>query len=113
MCSPSSENTEEKHEHLLEALEILTEAVNIADATLNEVQSVSSLPELRNLSLPVQREAVEVKLMLADLMVDMFVQFSAEDRTKRQTDAWRGSIQKMVIMVCSRRRARARQDGSY
>ena len=55
------------------------------------------LLQLRNLSLPVQREAVEVKLMLCDLMVDMFVQFSEEERAKRQTEARRGSIQKVQI----------------
>ncbi|KAJ7392503.1 Cilia and flagella associated protein 46 [Desmophyllum pertusum] len=80
----------------LQAFDILKEAVSLSDAVLHDVQSVSTLSELRNLSLPVQREAVDAKLIISDLMVDMLKQFSNEDRDKRELETQKGSIQKMI-----------------
>jgi len=87
---------EERQDYLLEAFDILKEAVSLSDAVLHDVQSVSTLSELRNLSLPVQREVVDTKLVLSDLMVDMLKQFSTEDRGKREFETQKGSIQKLI-----------------
>ena len=55
--------------------------------------------QLRNLSLPVQREAVDAKLIISDLMVDMLKQFSNEDRGKRELETQKGSIQKVMCSI--------------
>lgn len=86
----------ERQDYFLEAFDILKEAVRLSDAVSHDVQSVCSLSELRNLSLPVQREAVNTKLVIADLMIDMLKQFSDEDREKREREIQKGSIQKMI-----------------
>ncbi|KAL9983920.1 hypothetical protein ACROYT_G006166 [Oculina patagonica] len=87
---------EERQDNLLEAFDILKDAVSLSDAVLHDVQSVSTLSELRNLSLPVQREAVDTKLVISELMVDMLKQFSNEDRGKRELETQKGSIQKLI-----------------
>ena len=46
--------------------------------------------------MPVQREAVDAKLVISDLMVDMLKQFSNEDREKRELETQKGSIQKVT-----------------
>ncbi|CAH3151990.1 unnamed protein product [Porites lobata] len=86
----------EKQDFLLEAFDFLKQAVSLSDAVLHDVLSVCTLSELGNLSLPVQREAVETKLVLSDLMVDMLKQVSTEDRGKRELETQKGSIQKMI-----------------
>jgi len=55
--------------------------------------------QLRNLSLPVQREAIDAKLVFSDLMVDMLKQFSDEDRGKRELETQKGSIQKVLSVT--------------
>ena len=55
--------------------------------------------KLRNLSLPVQREAVDTKLVLSDLMVDMLKQFSTEARGKRELETQKGNIQKVIYIA--------------
>lgn len=87
---------EERQDNLLEAFDILKTAVSLSNAVLHDVQSVSSLSELRNLSLPVQREAVDAKLVISKLMVDMLKLFSSEDRGKRELETQKGSIEKMI-----------------
>ena len=54
-----------------------------------------SFDQLKNLSLPVQREAVEVRHHLADLMVDLFIQFSHEDKARKMQEARKGSVEKV------------------
>jgi len=49
--------------------------------------------------LPVQREAIDAKLVLSDLMVDMLKQFSDEDRGKRELETQKGSIQKVLSVT--------------
>ncbi|XP_048585353.1 cilia- and flagella-associated protein 46 isoform X2 [Nematostella vectensis] len=87
---------DERHRAFIEAYNILKEATNIADAVLFDAQSTLTLPEFRGVSLPVQRDAVDARLSLADLMVDMFTQFSQEHRAKRHREARKGSMQKMI-----------------
>ena len=60
------------------------------------VPNVSSfLLQLRNLSLPLQRETVNTKLVISNLMIDMLKQFSDETRQKRERETRKGSIQKV------------------
>ena len=40
-----------------------------------------------------------MKLLLADLMVDMFVQFSHEDRARRVQEARKGSVEKVSLLT--------------
>lgn len=49
--------------------------------------------------MPVQREAVDAKLVISDLMVDMLKQFSNEDRGKRELETQKGSIQKVLSVA--------------
>ena len=51
--------------------------------------------QLKNLSLPVQREVVEARLELADNMVDLFEQYSREDKARRMLEARKGSVEKV------------------
>lgn len=49
--------------------------------------------------MPVQREAVDAKLVISDLMVDMLKQFSNEDRGKRELETQKGTIQKVLLVA--------------
>jgi len=53
--------------------------------------------------LPVQREAVDAKLVISDLMVDMLKQFSNEDRGKRELETQKGTIQKVLLVALTLR----------
>ncbi|XP_031552575.1 cilia- and flagella-associated protein 46-like, partial [Actinia tenebrosa] len=96
MLADGAKTTDERHEYFLQAYSILMEATNIADAVMYDAQQASPLYEMRMVSLPVQREAVDVHLDLTDLMVSMFLCYSQEDRNRRQLEARKGSMQKMI-----------------
>lgn len=49
--------------------------------------------------MPIQRKAVDAKLVISDLMVDMLKQFSNEDRGKRELETQKGSIQKVLSVA--------------
>ena len=67
--------------------------------TKSVVKNIIFCSQLRNLSLPVQREAVEVKLSLCDHMIDMLSVFSSEDRGRRAAETRKGSVQKVRKLV--------------
>ncbi|XP_074608699.1 cilia- and flagella-associated protein 46-like [Acropora palmata] len=90
------DSPEERQGYFLEAFDTLKEAARLSDAVLHDVQSANTLSELRNLSLPVQRETVNTKLVISSLMIDMLKQFSEESREKRERETQKGSIQKMI-----------------
>ncbi|XP_015773788.1 PREDICTED: cilia- and flagella-associated protein 46-like [Acropora digitifera] len=90
------DSPEERQDYFLEAFDTLKEAARLSDAVLHDVQSANTLSELRNLSLPVQRETVNTKLVISSLMIDMLKQFSEESREKRERETQKGSIQKMI-----------------
>ncbi|XP_064631435.1 cilia- and flagella-associated protein 46-like isoform X3 [Lineus longissimus] len=87
---------EEQHQLYLQSLEVMKEAVRLSDHILYDVQTLMSIQNNRHVSLPVQREATDTKLMCADLMLDMFQVYAEEDRSLRVNETRKGSVQKMV-----------------
>ncbi|XP_041476710.1 cilia- and flagella-associated protein 46-like isoform X5 [Lytechinus variegatus] len=91
-----SQDKELQHKFLLEAYSVMKTVVSIADDLMIQIQTLSSVTEMRNVSLPVQREACAAKLTLSELLIDVFAIFAEEDRKHRIAESRKGSLEKLV-----------------
>ncbi|XP_070541399.1 cilia- and flagella-associated protein 46-like isoform X2 [Ptychodera flava] len=87
---------EQQHSFLMQAKKILQKAVNIADELLQDVITLSSIQEMRTVSLPLQREVTSMKIAYSELLIDMFVLYANEKRQHQLLEERKASIIKTV-----------------
>lgn len=91
-----------RHTYYLQAMMVLKDAVSTAEAVLLDSQSLYLLHEIKNMSLPIQREVADVKIACGDLMLEIFRVHAKEMRNKQLDDQRKGSVLKMVEdFICS------------
>ncbi|KAK6186277.1 hypothetical protein SNE40_008346 [Patella caerulea] len=88
--------TEIKHTYLLQALAVLKEGVIIAEDVYKDSYTLSSLQDMRGLSLPIQRELVEIQILCGQLLIDILRLQTKESRNKQLEDERKGSVLLMV-----------------
>ncbi|CAC5380788.1 Cilia- and flagella-associated protein 46 [Mytilus coruscus] len=84
------------HTYYLQGVMVLKEAVCIAEEAYQDVLTLLSLQEVRNLSLPIQRELADIKICCGELMLEMFQVHSKEMRNIQLQDMRKGSVMMMV-----------------
>ncbi|XP_052228420.1 cilia- and flagella-associated protein 46-like isoform X3 [Dreissena polymorpha] len=95
MASDSIE-PEIRHTYFLQAMIVLKDSMATTDEVLVDVQSLYSLQEIRNMSLPVQREAASCKIACGELLLEIFRVHARESRSLQMEDTRKGSVLKMV-----------------
>ncbi|XP_072177207.1 cilia- and flagella-associated protein 46-like [Diadema setosum] len=91
-----SHDKELQHKFLLEAFTLMKKVVVTADELLMHTLTLFSVPDMRNVSLPVQREACAAKLTLSELLIDMLAIFTEENRVYRVAESRKSSLEKLV-----------------
>ncbi|CAG2203029.1 Cilia- and flagella-associated protein 46 [Mytilus edulis] len=84
------------HTYYLQGVMVLKEAVCIAEEAYQDVLTLLSLQEVRNLSLPIQRELADIKICCGEMMLEMFQVHSKEMRNIQLQDMRKGSVMMMV-----------------
>ncbi|XP_069140158.1 cilia- and flagella-associated protein 46-like isoform X2 [Argopecten irradians] len=84
------------HTYYLQSMGVLKEAVSIAEEVYRDVQTLSSLQELRSLSLPIQRELADIKVHCGTVMLEIFQEHAKEARETQLEDLRKGAVVKMV-----------------
>ncbi|CAH1258230.1 CFAP46 [Branchiostoma lanceolatum] len=87
---------EQLHSCLLEGRRVLGHAVSLMEELLQDVQTLTSLHETQNMSLPLQREVAGLKVTYAELLGEIFEAMAREDRNRTIIEARKGSLQRMV-----------------
>ncbi|XP_052771669.1 cilia- and flagella-associated protein 46-like isoform X4 [Mya arenaria] len=85
-----------RHTYYLQAAIVLRDAVSAADQVLQDVQTLTSLQETRGMSLPVQREAGDIKIACGELLLEIFRVHARETSALQLEDQRKGSVLKMV-----------------
>ncbi|CAH1785035.1 unnamed protein product [Owenia fusiformis] len=85
-----------KHDFYLQALDVLKEANYVAEEVMHNIQTLNPLFELRNVSLPIHREAADIKVMYGEVMVEMFKQHATETREKQLEEERKEAVVKLV-----------------
>ncbi|OWF46298.1 Tetratricopeptide repeat protein 40 [Mizuhopecten yessoensis] len=84
------------HTYYLQSMSVLREAVAIAEEVYRDVQTLSSLQELRSLSLPIQRELADIKVHCGTVMLEIFQEHAKEARETQLEDIRKGLVVKLV-----------------
>ncbi|XP_060072788.1 cilia- and flagella-associated protein 46-like [Ylistrum balloti] len=84
------------HTYYLQSMGVLRDAVAIAEEVYRDVQTLASLQELRNLSLPIQRELADIKVHCGSVMLAIFQEHAKEARETQLEDIRKGAVVKMV-----------------
>ncbi|KAJ8317581.1 hypothetical protein KUTeg_005485 [Tegillarca granosa] len=92
----SALETEIRHTYYLQSMMVLKEACCLAEEVLHDVQTLTTLHETRNISLPVQRELADIMIECGEVMLEIFKEYSKEVRNKQLEDQRKGSVVKMV-----------------
>ncbi|XP_060585472.1 cilia- and flagella-associated protein 46-like isoform X2 [Ruditapes philippinarum] len=85
-----------RHTYYLQGMIVLKDAVSTSEEILTNIQSLYSLQEIRGMSLPVQREAADIKIACGELLLEIFRVHAAETRNQQLEDQRKGSVLKMV-----------------
>ena len=62
------------------------------------ILTISAPHQIRNLSLPVQRDLCVVKTTYAELLIDMFTTYADEQRHQQLQEARKGSVEKVMSL---------------
>ncbi|XP_071090002.1 cilia- and flagella-associated protein 46-like [Haliotis cracherodii] len=84
------------HTYYLQSVMVLREAASLAEEVYVDVQTLFGLQETRNLSLPVQREFVDIQIELGDVLTEILHVQAKESRLQQLEDQRKGSVLKMV-----------------
>ncbi|XP_065923991.1 cilia- and flagella-associated protein 46 isoform X6 [Magallana gigas] len=98
LCNMARHSIEKEiiHTYYLQSLMVLREGVNVAEETFRDTLTLTSLQEVRNVSLPVQRELADMYIKCGDVMLEMFQVHAKETRAQQLEDLRKGSVVKMV-----------------
>ncbi|XP_071946706.1 cilia- and flagella-associated protein 46-like [Antedon mediterranea] len=91
-----SDNTDLQHSYLLQAYELLEKAVRLTNERLEDVLGMTAIQQIGGVVLPIQRQACAIKNTLAELLIDIFVIHSNEERKHKITEARKPSVIKLV-----------------
>jgi len=64
-------NQETRYDYILQVYTVLSEACSIANEIWIEVESLQQINDTQNISLPIQREMIDLKLEMSQLLTDM------------------------------------------
>nr|XP_022339451.1 cilia- and flagella-associated protein 46-like isoform X3 [Crassostrea virginica] len=98
LCNMARHSTEKEilHTYYLQSLMVLREGVNVAEETFRDTLTLTSLQEVRNVSLPIQRELADMYITCGEVMLEMFQVHAKETRAQQLEDLRKGSVVKMV-----------------
>ena len=82
----------EKHDLYIQALRVYREATEHADILLHDVQTTTSIHDQHGVSLPMQRECAEIKLLAGEHMIEMMSLYASEERQKQIQEQRKGSV---------------------
>ena len=74
---------------------MLSEACNVANEIWIEIESLNQINETQNLSLPIQREMIDLKLETAQLLTDMLELNVNEVVNQNEKNMGRNAIHKV------------------
>ena len=74
---------------------MLSEACNVANEIWIELESLQQINETQNLSLPIQRELVDLKLETSQLLIDMLEMNLNETINQNEKNMGRNAIYKV------------------
>ncbi|XP_041368336.1 cilia- and flagella-associated protein 46-like isoform X2 [Gigantopelta aegis] len=92
----NSIENEIKHTYYLQSLLVLREGLSLAEEVFQDVQTLCSLSNNRNMSFPTQREFADILIETGDLLLEILQLHDKERRMKQFADQRKGSIVKMV-----------------
>ncbi|XP_030058854.1 cilia- and flagella-associated protein 46 [Microcaecilia unicolor] len=96
MLARHTEDEDRKHYHYLDAYAIVQRAVCVQEELVYNIQSLFTLHELKNISLPVMRTLANMKLSLVELSLEMLELVCMEKHRKELEDDRKGSLCKLV-----------------
>ncbi|KAL3864704.1 hypothetical protein ACJMK2_006363 [Sinanodonta woodiana] len=85
-----------KHTYFLQAMLVLKDAVTLSEDVLQDVQTLFPLQEIRNISLPIQREVADIKIEYGNILLEIFRTHAKEVRSQQLEDQRKGPVLKMV-----------------
>ena len=92
----NSKTKADRRSFYLEALTLLRSAIRLCDVLTAEITSLCSPEEFCQVSLPVERISVECKLCFGELAIDIINDHAADERVRRNTEARKGSVEKLI-----------------
>nr|XP_033798267.1 cilia- and flagella-associated protein 46 isoform X7 [Geotrypetes seraphini] len=96
MLTRHTEDEDRKHRHYLDAYALAQRAVCAQEELLYNIQSLFTLHEIKNISLPAMRILANMKLSLVELSLEMLDLVCVEKSKKDLEDERKGSLCKLV-----------------
>ncbi|XP_062591392.1 cilia- and flagella-associated protein 46-like [Saccostrea cucullata] len=98
LCNMARHSIEKEiiHTYYLQSMMVLKEGVNLAEETFRDTLTLTSLQEVRNVSLPTQRELADMYIVCGEIMLELFRVHAKETRSQQLEDLRKGSVVKMV-----------------
>ncbi|XP_056005172.1 cilia- and flagella-associated protein 46-like isoform X7 [Ostrea edulis] len=98
LCNMARHSLEKEiiHTYYMQSMMVLKEGVSLAEEAFRDTLTLTSLQEVRNVSLPIQRELADMYISCGDVMLEMFRVHAKETRTQQLEDLRKGSVVKMV-----------------